>query len=444
MGYKSISARIFGRSYKSRLLSNSYYTQCLARQYRAFVHTNARILHMGSHDGALLAALEPAYGVGIEHDTLMREITQARFPKFTFIADIIELESEAFDFIIISHLDKNIDLHVLLTKLNNFCDAQTRVIFNLDSHINFSDFKELLDLENFEIITHGRSILSPVYMPGISWFCNTVLVHVPVLNRLSSHNWVVARKLVQKTNTHMPSVSIIIPCRNERGNVESAITRMPHFAANIEFIFVEGHSRDNTLEEIQRVARVHSNKNIKVLVQDGRGKNDAVRKGFAHASGDILMILDSDLTVTPEEFPKFYKALVENKAEFINGSRLVYKMETGAMPLLNFMVNHAFGFLVSWIIGQKVKDTLCGTKVIYKRDYEKLVADNILEGKDPFGDFDLIFGAAKRNLKIIDMPVYYKSRTYGTTQVKKFVNGLRLLKLCWLGFMKLKLRKKQD
>ncbi len=227
------------------------------------------------------------------------------------------------------------------------------------------------------------------------------------------------------------TVSVIIPCRNEKGNIENAIKRCPDMGEQTEIIFIEGNSADGTFEEIERIVSCYPEKKIRCLRQDGRGKGDAVRKGFAHATGDILMILDGDLTVDPEELPKFYKSLIAKKGDCINGSRFIYGMESGAMGYLAWIGNRFFGSLVSWIIGQKVTDTLCGTKVLWKKDYERIALQRKELGlSDPFGDFDLLFGAAKLKLKIIDVSIHYKRRSYGKTNINRFKEVWFLLWMC--------------
>ncbi len=238
------------------------------------------------------------------------------------------------------------------------------------------------------------------------------------------------------------TVSVIIPCRNEEGNVEDVILRCPEMGINTEFIFVEGHSTDETLSEIKRVAQTCAKKNICYCTQDGQGKGDAVRKGFAQATGDILMILDADLTTPPEELPKFFDALVANKGACINGSRLVHGMESGAMGWLAWMANSFFAKLVSLIIKQKVTDTLCGTKVLWRKDYERIADERQKLGLyDPFGDFDLLFGAANLGLKIVDIPVHYERRTYGKTNIRKFKELWVLLWMCWKAYWKLNIKR---
>jgi len=237
------------------------------------------------------------------------------------------------------------------------------------------------------------------------------------------------------------TVSIVIPSRNERGNIENLIKRIPRFGKSQEIIFIEGGSTDGTLEEIKRIAAEYPDKNIKWIGQECKGKGDAVRKGFEMASGEILMILDADLSVSPEELPVFCEALKSRRGEFINGTRLVYPMEKGAMRFLNKLGNKFFAFMLSWVLGQKLTDTLCGTKVLFKKDYEKIKENRKFFGDfDPFGDFDLLFGAAKLGLKISEAPVHYMARTYGKTNISRFRDGWLLLKMTLFGIRKFKLK----
>jgi glycosyltransferase involved in cell wall biosynthesis len=234
-------------------------------------------------------------------------------------------------------------------------------------------------------------------------------------------------------------VSVVIPARNEAGNIEAAVLRTPNMGAGTELIFVEGHSKDNTWEEIERVAAKYPDRRIKTLRQAGRGKGDAVRAGFAVAEGDLFMILDADLTVPPEEMVKFYDAVVSGRTEFANGSRLVYPMEKAAMQFLNMMANKIFGILFSHILGQHMKDTLCGTKVLRRGDYERIAANRGYFGEfDPFGDFDLLFGAARLNLQIVDIPVRYRDRSYGTTNIQRWSHGWLLLRMVIFAARKIK------
>jgi glycosyltransferase involved in cell wall biosynthesis len=237
------------------------------------------------------------------------------------------------------------------------------------------------------------------------------------------------------------SVSIIIPARNEKGNIQSAIERLPSFGKSQELIFVEGHSSDGTYEEIVKVKNDNPDKDIHLLKQSEKGKGNAVREGFDKASGEVLMILDADLTTPPEDLPKFYNAIAEGKGDFINGCRLVYPMEKDAMRFLNLLGNKFFSLFFSYLLGQRLKDTLCGTKVLFKSDYEKIKKNRAYFGDfDPFGDFDLIFGAAKLNLKITEIIVRYKERLYGSTQINRFRHGLLLIKMSLFAAFKIKFR----
>jgi glycosyltransferase involved in cell wall biosynthesis len=296
-----------------------------------------------------------------------------------------------------------------------------------------------LQLADFEMVKRDWRQLVPRSLFGLGSIINRFIGTLPLIRRLSLRNYLVARPM-HDVGLKQPSTTVIIPCRNEKGNIENAIKRLPSFCEDIEVLYVEGNSQDGTLDEIHRVINAYPNKDIKVLVQDGKGKGDAVRKGFDHARGDILMILDADLTVPPEDLPKFYKAIVSGKGEYINGTRLVYPMDNQAMRFLNFWANRTFSMLFTWLLNQRITDTLCGTKVLTKRNYEKIVANRSYFGEfDPFGDFDLIFGASKINLKMVEVPIRYTSREYGETQISRFQHGWLLLKMVLFAYKKLKI-----
>jgi glycosyltransferase involved in cell wall biosynthesis len=227
-----------------------------------------------------------------------------------------------------------------------------------------------------------------------------------------------------------PTVSVVIPARNEAGNIPRLLSDVPDMGAGTELIFVEGHSSDGTYEAIEREILKHPHRRARLFRQTGRGKGDAVRLGFSEANGDVLMILDADLTVPPDDLPRFYDALRAGKGEFLNGVRLVYPMERQAMRFFNLIGNKFFSLAFSWLLGQPLKDTLCGTKVLWKADYRRIAANRAYFGNfDPFGDFDLLFGAARLSLKIVDIPVRYRERTYGETNIQRWRHGWLLLKM---------------
>jgi glycosyltransferase involved in cell wall biosynthesis len=298
----------------------------------------------------------------------------------------------------------------------------------------------LLDLANFEIIRSGHRLLLPKNIPLLSWLFNKYLSQLPFIRKFCVIRFIVARPRVQLLRPKKYSVSVIVPARNERGNIEPAVQRIPNMGSKTEIIFVEGGSTDGTLDEIKRVMQAYKKKrSLRLYKQSGTGKANAVRDGFAQATGDILMILDADLTVAPEDLPKFYIALANNHGELINGSRLVYPMEKQAMRFLNLLGNKFFSMMFTYLLDQRFKDTLCGTKVLFRSDYEKLTANRSYFGEfDPFGDFDLIFGAAKQNLKIVELPIRYAERTYGDTNIRRWRHGILLLKMVGVAARRLK------
>ena len=444
---------------------NPYYYSLLYDQYRYIVPEGKKVLEIGCATGNLLNVLKPSVGVGIDISLGMVKIAQEKYPHLSFEAkDISQFKSdEKFDYIILSGLVGELDdIEQTLFDMRKFCHPHTRIIIEYYSYfwqyllklgeklhlkipqkiqnwITHEDMNNFLALTGYEPIKMERSILFPKNIWGISYLLNKFLAKLPVFNALTLNHMIVARPLFEYKRDF--SVSILVPCRNEKGNIEQAILRTPKFGAQQEFIFVEGGSRDGTYEEVQRVIKKYPHKDIKLFRQTGKGKGDAVRLGFSKASSEILMILDADLTVSPEDLPKFYRAVCDNRGEFINGCRLVYPMEKEAMRLLNLMANKFFGVLFSWLLGQRFKDTLCGTKVLFKDHYDQIAASRSYFGDfDPFGDFDLIFGATKLNLKVIELPIRYKERKYGSTQIQRFRHGFLLFKMCFFAMRKIKFR----
>lgn len=299
-----------------------------------------------------------------------------------------------------------------------------------ENWLDQKDIENLLSLADFEVITSQKRMLIPIYVPLVSELVNNYVGHIPLINNLCLTTYVIAKP---KTNQHKKfSVSIIIPARNEEGNITKIPSSIPKFGKWQELIFVEGHSSDNTWSRLSELPKKFSKLKIKIYKQRGKGKADAVRLGFKHAKGDILMIYDADRTVEPQDLKKFYNALAENRGDFINGSRLVYPMEKDAMRILNKIGNKLFSFLLTHILGQRFRDTLCGTKAFFKKDYWKFKRFK----DDPFGDFELIFGAIENHLKVVEIPVRYKERVYGSTNISRFKHGLQLLKITWLAFKK--------
>jgi SAM-dependent methyltransferase len=448
--------------------NRAYYRQ--DRDYMRFlVPEGARVLDLGCGTGDLLAALNPSYGLGIDLSPAMVEQARRLHPHLAFRTGDIEdartlAEIEGpFDYIIMSDTIGMLeDIETALRLLHPLCHDDTRIVIAYYNHLwepllraaqgfglkmpqpptNYlatTDFLNILDLSDFEPIKRDYRQLLPRALFGLGTLVNRFIAPLPLVRRLCLRNYIVARSM-RVNRPEALSVSIVIPCRNERGNIETAIRRLPPFGKAQEIVYIEGNSSDGTYEECLRVKDAYAaTHDIKVLQQDGKGKGDAVRKAFAHATGDVLMILDADLTMPPEVLPKFYQAIVNGKAEMINGTRLVYPMDDAAMRTLNFIANRFFARVFSYLVNQRFTDTLCGTKAMTRRHYEAIARGRAYFGDfDPFGDFDLIFGAAKQNLKIIEVPVHYGARVYGETQISRFRDGWLLLRMVGFAFMKLK------
>jgi SAM-dependent methyltransferase len=444
---------------------NRYYYQDLEKLLKYNIPAQSSVLEIGCGTGQMLHAIDPKRGLGIDISPEMIRYARQNFQYLDFRemdAENIELE-DRFEFIIISDtIGYFEDIQKAFNELHKISDGDTRIIITYHNFfwnpilkiaesigmkmpqkrlnwLNLEDIKNLLALEDFDIIKTGKRFLFPFYVPLISTFINRYLAPLPIINRLCITGYLIARPVMDyKAND--PKVSIVIPAMNEAGNIENAILRIPAMGTDTEIIFVEGHSTDNTLDEIKKVTEKYGpERNIRYFIQDGKGKWDAVRKGFKNSTGDILMILDADLTMPPEDLPKFYKAITTGKGEFINGSRLVYPMENEAMMTLNMMANKFFSIMFSWILGQRLKDTLCGTKVLSRLNYDKLLSNRKYFGDfDPFGDFDLIFGASKLNLKIVEVPIKYRAREYGSTNISRFRHGWILVKMMVYAMNKIK------
>jgi len=448
---------------------NRYFHEEDARYLIYLVRPGLRVLELGCGTGNLLAALRPKEGVGVDFSPAMISIAKARHPDLEFVVGdsedptvIDELAKRRFDAIVLADTIGSLDdVQRSLTLLHRLCQPETRVVVAyhswmwepilraaeafglkaptpLQNWLSTEDISTFLALCDFQEIKREWRILLPKRLGGIGMLVNRFFATLPLLRQLCVRQYLVFRS-VRAVQSAAPSASIVIPCRNERGNIECAVKRLPVFAHRQEIIFVEGHSSDGTLDEIRRVRAAYSHLDIKVAVQDGKGKADAVRKGFDMASGDILIILDADLSVPPEDVPKFYMALASGKGEFINGSRLVYPLESQAMRFLNLIANRFFALLFSFMLNERLTDTLCGTKALWRSKYLELAEVRRWLGDfDPFGDFDLIFGASILNLKIVEVPVRYFPRAYGTTQISRFRHGWQLLRMVSFAWWKLK------
>ncbi|MBK6479935.1 MAG: glycosyltransferase [Saprospiraceae bacterium] len=448
----------------------SYYHHHIARYCGYFINANQSVLEIGCATGDLLATVPGSYKMGIDISDKLIAIAQQKYPDIHFTCEPAEtmLVDRTFDVVILSNLVGYLeDVQSVFERLKLFCHRDTKIFITYYNRIweipiHFSEFigvkrktplqnwlssydlKNLCYLAGLEPYKQNNNVLLPVYIPILSTLFNQYLSRLPIFNFFSLNQYTFARlKPSAKADGDIDklySTSIVIPARNESGNIENAILRIPTFGKHIEIVFIEGNSTDDTWHTIHQVqSKYKDTHDIKILQQTGKGKGDAVRKAFEHCTGDILMILDADLTMPPEDLPKFYHAIASGKGDFINGCRLIYPMESQAMRTLNTLGNHFFSKAFSWLLEQPIKDTLCGTKVLFRKDYEQLILNRSFFGNfDPFGDFDLLFGAYKLNLKIIDLPIRYKDRTYGDTNISRFSHGFLLLRMVMFAAGKIK------
>ena len=452
---------------KPRRYQRAFHQQIISL-LKFHIAEGCKVLEWGCGGGDLLAGLKPARGLGIDLSSKMLARAQSRHDdgNLEFRHGDLQTDevSEKFDVIVMDYLAGYLqDIQKCLESLHTSSHARTRLyltslnyawrpIFAMAQPLGFvvkqppsnwlstNDLINLLNLAGWEVIYKNTEQLFPFRLPLISAFFNRFLVRLPVFKHFGATLLLIARPRIAPAITSDISCSVVVPARNESGNIRPALDRIPVLGKRTEIIFVEGHSKDDTWDVIQSETKAYQGPHeVSYCQQSGKGKWDAVHTGFAKAKGDILVIQDGDLTAPPEDLSKFYEAIVKGHAEFANGSRLVYPMEDKAMRTLNFFGNKFFALVLSYIIGQPIKDSLCGTKMILREDYERLLKRIKVFGEfDPFGDFNLIFGSALLDLRIRDIPVRYRDRIYGDTNISRFRHGVLLLRMCWFGLHNLK------
>lgn len=447
---------------------NDYYYSFLASLINQSVDKQAKIAELGCGTGYLLRKLNGVKKIGIDVSSQMLDIGRQEHPEVEFVESPVEIVNikEKVDVVVLSDLlNESTDIYSLLKNVRKFVASDTKIIITqynyiwlpflkmleffrlktpsfIQNYVPNDDILNFLYITDYKVEKYSRHILLPIYIPVISFLINSFVAKLPILNRLCLVElYEVIPAEVAKIDKSV-SCSVIVACKEEKGNIRGAIERLPQFADKQELIFVDGDSKDGTVEEIEACIKEFSDKDVSLIKQiPNKGKGDAVRKGFAAAKYDVLMILDADLTVAPEDIPKFYEVIVGGKGTFVNGTRLVYSMEDQAMRTLNYFANRFFGKLFSYLLGQRITDTLCGTKVLYKTDYEKIVATRDYFGDfDPFGDFDLLFGASHNKLQIVELPIVYRNRVWGDIKIHRFRHGLILLKMAAFAFWKLKIK----
>jgi SAM-dependent methyltransferase len=428
------------------------------------IRKDARVLEVGVGKGEVLAALpnEVRHGIDVLPEAV--RVARARDPRMRIeLANALTVDlGEKYDAIIADRIVHSVaDVQRLLENLVRHLTDDGRIYltcFNYmwsvplalaaaaglverkpeENWLGDSTFENLFALCDVEPIKMDDRIMFPFDVPGVSILNDGVAKVRPF--RFGSLYRVYTLRKTRVARPKAPKVTVIVPARNEAGNIKDAAMRTPVMGSGTELIYVEGGSSDDTWDRIQDLVRAYRGPlEVKACRQPGKGKNDAVREGFGRATGDLLMILDADLTVPPEELPKFFDAMVSGRTDYVHGNRMVYPMEDRAMRFLNKLGNASFARLFSFLLDQPIKDTLCGTKVIWKKDYERLVENRAFFGDfDPFGDFDLIFGATKLQLKLMEIPIRYKNRVYGDTNISRFRHGWLLLQMSVFAARKIK------
>lgn len=452
----------FGRGPADLPAASRWYRRELAIYYRHLIPKDHRVLEVGCGAGELLALLPNRDVTGVDLSASQLERAAARVPNGTFIlaaGETLDLEGP-FDTIILSDtINFCADAEVLLRNLRRCAGPNTRLILNFFNSVwrpivglgrrlgwaspspplnwlSAADIRNLLYLAQWEVVNQQSRILLPVGLGGLERPVNRFLA--PLLPWFCLTVFTVARPAPRPAPARR-SISVVVPARNEAGNIDALIDGMPTFPGPLEILFVEGHSRDDTWDRIRSALARRADLDIVAMRQTGKGKGNAVREAFAQAKGEILAILDADLSVAPSELLKFYDAIDSGLAEFANGVRMVYPMQDRAMRFLNMCANKFFGLAFSWMLGQPIKDTLCGSKALLKRHYEQIAANRSYFGDfDPFGDFDLLFGAHKLNLRHVDIPVHYMSRTYGAPNIDRWRDGALLFRMLLLAARKIK------
>ena len=444
---------------------NRYYYELLVRLLRHLVEPGKRVLNIRCQTGFLLDALQPRYGVGVDISAEMIDEARTAHPEFKYYEAFPEdfVSQETFDYILLCDPGDTVDVQKTLSRVQTACERHTRLIiysYNFlweplivlaqrlrlkipqteQNWLSERDLRGLLELTGFEWLKTYRTALLPKYVPLLSAVLNRFVAKLPLIQRLCMIEVLVARPVTKPADISKLAVSVIVPCKNECENIEGAVTRMPQLADATEIIFCDDQSTDGTAEEVRRMQRSYPKRDIRLVEGPGICKARNVWAGFEAATGDILVILDADLTVMPEELPYFIDVIARGCAEFVNGSRLVYPVPKAAMKHFNFFGNKLFSVLFSYVLGQRIKDTLCGTKVLWRSDWERIRPFIGTWGAiDNWGDYELLFGAAKLNLRIVDQPIHYQERIYGFTKMTKvFKNGLTMLHMCVRGFLKLR------
>jgi SAM-dependent methyltransferase len=443
---------------------NRYFYGRLKRLLQFIIEPGTRVLELRCETGQFLASVKPSYGVGVEISDAMVAVAREENPRLHFVkSDPEELDlGETFDYVIFNHIFDTVDILGAFEHIRRHCSADTLLVvinynqfwqpllqfaskmglrsqFVEPNWVSENDIRGFLRLAGFRIVRMHRLLLFPKWIPLVSASLNDFVARLPGIRRLCMMQVIVARPIGAASQEEDVSVSVIVPCRNEAGNIQPAVERIPSMGRCTEIIFCDDKSTDGTADEVRRMQALHPEKNIRLVDGPGICKAENVWTGFRAARGDVLIILDADLTVMPEELPMFFHSLVQGHGGFVNGSRLIYPMPDLAMKFANMIGNKFFGLLFSFLLDQRIKDTLCGTKVFWRKDWLRM--EPLLGSwgiKDLWGDYELLFGASRLHLEIVEAPVHYQERLHGVTKMTRvFANGWRMLRICWHAWLRL-------
>ncbi|WP_051272433.1 glycosyltransferase [Fundidesulfovibrio putealis] len=444
---------------------NKYYYDYISRLIKHIIVPGRSVLNYRCETGFFLNAVSPSKGVGVEISPAMVDIARQHYPGLDFVCGDPQDHpvQDPFDYVLLNNISDTPDVLQVLKNAREQCHSQSRLVLYTYNYLwqpvlewasrkglrmptlepnwlSVDDLRCFLGLAGFELLKTYRVVLAPKKIPFLSTLANRYLARVPLLSRLCMSVVLVARPIPKPVAPSEVTVSVVIPCKNEQANVASAVERIPHMGKHTEIVFCDDKSTDGTGEEVLRVSALHPEKDIRLIPGPGICKAQNVWTGFRAAKGDVLMILDGDLAVMPEELPGFLNALTEGHGEFINGSRMIYPMQGQAMKYANFFGNKVFSMMFTLLFGHYIKDTLCGTKVLWRKDFERIEAFIGTWGiEDLWGDFDLLFGASRLHLKVHDLPVHYQDRIYGSTKMKRvFWNGYRMLRMWWAAWKTLR------
>jgi SAM-dependent methyltransferase len=444
--------------YDKWLKRNKFYHSCINSLYASIIAPYSSVLEIGCATGELLNYLNPSFGVGLDLSNNMIEIARRKYPHLKFICkDVNDLERDEFDFkfdyIILSNLvDYLPDILNVLNKVKEFLAQDGLVIITTENPFwqplmrlgsklklrmpdgprNFMtncDISNIVQLSELETVKTGLKFFIPVKIPFLSSLINLVVSETWLLRNFCLLQYLIARCHKERSEL---SCSVIIPCHNEAENIAQCIKSVPRIGRSTEIIVVDDGSNDDTRSIIENTIKTDSRVKL-ISYPENKGKGYAVRSGCDAAGGDVLIILDADMSVLPGELTKFFEPIQQGKADFMNGTRMVYPMQGQAMRTLNYAGNKLFNLILSWLIEQRISDTLCGTKAFLKKDYKK-----ISMGRCKWGDFDLLFGIAKLKKKILEVPVHYQARQAGKSKMRVLKHGLLLAKMCWIGLFELK------